>query len=87
MEQEKISGNIIDFKVLGRILKFVNPYRGIFFLNSSIKTGLSGRGPTTLISPFNTLKNCGSSSRLVFLRNVPSLVRLGSFSFAHTAPV
>ena len=32
MEQEKISGNIIDFKVLGRILTFVRPYKGIFIL-------------------------------------------------------
>lgn len=32
MEQDKISGNIIDFKVLGKILKFVTPYRGIFIL-------------------------------------------------------
>ncbi len=30
MEEEKISGNIIDFKVLGRILTFVKPYKGVF---------------------------------------------------------
>jgi ATP-binding cassette, subfamily B, multidrug efflux pump len=33
MEKEKVSsGNIIDFKVLGRILQFVAPYRGRFYL-------------------------------------------------------
>ena len=30
MEQEKISGNIIDFKVLKRILTFVRPYKVVF---------------------------------------------------------
>jgi ATP-binding cassette subfamily B protein len=33
MEKEKVSsGNIIDFKVLKRILKFVTPYKGRFYL-------------------------------------------------------
>ena len=33
MEKEKVSsGNIIDFKVLKRILQFVEPYRGRFYL-------------------------------------------------------
>jgi ATP-binding cassette subfamily B protein len=33
MEKEKIkSGNIIDWKVLGRIMKFVQPYKGRFYL-------------------------------------------------------
>ena len=32
MEKEKVSsGNIIDWKVLGRIMKFVEPYRGRFY--------------------------------------------------------
>lgn len=32
MEKEKVSsGNIIDWKVLGRILKFVHPYKGRFY--------------------------------------------------------
>src|SRR5687767_5642618 len=32
MEKEKVSsGNIIDFKVLGRLMKFVRPYRGRFY--------------------------------------------------------
>ncbi len=33
MEKEKVSsGNIIDWKVLGRIMKFVRPYRGRFYI-------------------------------------------------------
>ncbi len=32
MEKEKVSsGNIIDFKVLGRILQFITPYKGRFY--------------------------------------------------------
>jgi ATP-binding cassette subfamily B protein len=32
MEKEKVSsGNIIDWKVLGRIMKFITPYRGRFY--------------------------------------------------------
>lgn len=32
MEKEKVSsGNIIDWKVLGRIMKFIEPYRGRFY--------------------------------------------------------
>jgi ATP-binding cassette subfamily B multidrug efflux pump len=30
MDQEKISGNIIDFRVLRRLFAFVKPYRGVF---------------------------------------------------------
>ena len=54
-------------------------FKGEFFLsfNSSIKCG---RGPTTLKSPFRTLKNWGNSSRDVFLKNVPMGVIRGSFS-------
>src|SRR5688572_12506124 len=33
MEKEKVSsGNIIDFKVLRRIMKFVQPYKGRFYI-------------------------------------------------------
>ena len=38
----------------------------------------SGLGPTKLISPTNTLNNCGNSSNLVFLKNFPTFVILGS---------
>src|ERR1700750_1281634 len=41
---------------------------------------MCGRGPTIDISPFSTLINWGSSSRLVFLRNFPIVVILESFS-------
>src|SRR2546430_11591899 len=36
--------------------------------NFATKRGRSGLGPTTLISPFKTLKNWGNSSRLVLRR-------------------
>ncbi|MFM8744228.1 MAG: ABC transporter ATP-binding protein, partial [Cytophagales bacterium] len=33
MDKEKVSsGNIIDFKVLKRIMRFVRPYKGRFYL-------------------------------------------------------
>src|SRR5699024_5667610 len=34
----------------------------------------NGLGPTILISPFKTLINCGSSSRLVFRKTLPNFV-------------
>src|SRR5699024_7799761 len=40
--------------------------------------GTGGLGPIMLISPFNTLNNCGNSSKLVFLKKLPTLVTLGS---------
>ena len=40
-----------------------------------------------LPQPLNTLKSCGNSSRLYFLRKVPNFVRRSSFSLAQTAPV
>ena len=43
-----------------------------------------GRGPTRDISFFNTLKNCGSSSRLLFRRNLPTGVILGSLTILYT---
>src|SRR2546430_17200974 len=46
--------------------------------NFATKRGRSGLGPTTLISPFKTLKNWGNSSRLVLRRKTPSRVRRGS---------
>ena len=41
-------------------------------------TTATGRGPTRLISPCNTLKNCGISSRLQRRKNLPTRVILGS---------
>ncbi|MNT83924.1 hypothetical protein D3C72_2238650 [compost metagenome] len=41
-----------------------------------------GRGPTTDISPRSTLKNCGSSSRLVRRRKAPTRVMRGSLRVA-----
>ena len=40
---------------------------------------MGGRGPTSDISPFSTLMNCGSSSRLVLRNTLPTRVILLSF--------
>lgn len=45
MEQENISGNIIDFKVLKRILTFVKPYKGVFVLVVFLTLGSAFLGP------------------------------------------
>ena len=47
-------------------------YLGISSLNFSTKNGLSGRGPTRLMSPFKILNSCGSSSILVFRMSFPA---------------
>ena len=62
-----------------KILSSCYQYLGIVSLNSSTNCCLSGLGPTSDISPFKTLKNCGSSSKLIFLINAPTLVTLLSF--------
>src|SRR5699024_6513282 len=43
---------------------------------------ISGRGPIILISPFNTLINWGSSSKLYLRMYFPTFVTLGLFSEA-----
>ncbi len=45
MEEEKISGNILDFKVLGRILTFVKPYKGVFVLVVFLTVATAVLGP------------------------------------------
>ena len=47
---------------------------------------VGGLVPTRLISPFNTLKNWGNSSRLVFLIKAPTFVILGSSSILNISP-
>src|ERR1035437_4657849 len=53
---------------------------------SQSRTG-SGRGPTRLMSPLKTLNSWGSSSMLVFLRNLPTGVIRGSFLILNTGPL
>ena len=43
-------------------------------------------GPTTDISPFKTLKNCGISSIPVLLKNLPNFVILGSSFILKAGP-
>src|SRR5271165_5686454 len=52
-------------------------YFGIRRLNSSMKTGRSGLGPTRLMSPQRTLSNCGNSSSDEARKKAPSGVRHG----------
>ena len=52
-------------------------YRGISSLKCSTWKGTSGRGPTRDMSPFSTLKNWGSSSRLNLRIRLPNRVLRG----------
>ncbi len=45
---------------------------------SATSEGTGGRGPTRLMSPMKTFQSCGSSSRLVRRRNLPTFVMRGS---------
>jgi len=46
LEKENVSsGNIIDFRVLGRIMEFVRPYRGRFYLVILLTVALGVLGP------------------------------------------
>ena len=47
---------------------------------NSVSASVIGLGPTIDKSPFIIFKSCGSSSRLVFLKILPTFVILGSFS-------
>jgi hypothetical protein len=44
----------------------------------STMKGISGRGPTNDMLSSNTFNNCGSLSRLVFSKNLPKPLILGS---------
>src|SRR6202007_2147194 len=56
-------------------------------LSCSYSNTCVGRGPTRLMSPFRTLHNCGSSSRLKRLRTRPMGVTRGSFFILKNTPV
>jgi len=56
-------------------------------LNSTVNLGTSGLGPISDILPNKTSINCGNSSILCFLINLPTLVILGSSSSAHFCPL
>src|SRR5260370_31110660 len=47
-------------------------YQGSSLRNFCTKKVSSGRGPTTLISPCRTFRNCGNSSRLVLRKKRPN---------------
>lgn len=50
MEKEKVSsGNIIDFKVLGRIMQFVKPYKAHFYIVIALTVVLGFLGPLKVL--------------------------------------
>lgn len=58
MEKEKVSsGNIIDFKVLGRIMKFVKPYKIHFYIVVALTFILGFLGPLKVLLIQYTLDN------------------------------
>ncbi|MCG8387861.1 MAG: ABC transporter ATP-binding protein/permease [Cytophagales bacterium] len=58
MEQEQVnSGNIVDFKVLKRLLKFVKPYKGRFYLLVLLTVGLGVAAPLRPLLIQMTLDN------------------------------
>jgi ATP-binding cassette subfamily B protein len=58
MEKEKVSsGNIIDFKVLGRIMKFVKPYKVHFYIVVALTFILGFLGPLKVLLIQYTLDN------------------------------
>ncbi len=67
----------------GRILK----RRFWFFWYWLTSSGMGGRGPTTDMSPFNTLINCGNSSKDYLRRKRPTRVTRGSYFILKTGPL
>ncbi len=53
----------------------------------SVIEGISGLGPTRLISPFRTFITWGNSSILVRLKNFPTRVIRGSFACVSSGPI
>ena len=58
-------------------------YNGTSSLKWLTWKGISGLGPTRLISPTSTLKNCGNSSRLNLRMKLPKRVFRGSLFVLH----
>ena len=58
----------------------MNRFASLSVVRFSASYNGRGRLPTRDMSPSNTLKSCGNSSRLVFRRNRPTRVIRGSFS-------
>jgi lipopolysaccharide/colanic/teichoic acid biosynthesis glycosyltransferase len=78
-----VGNEIIKYSLFMEEVISVRP--GLTDITSSIKRlyliislPTIGLGPTTLISPFKTLKNWGNSSKLDRRRNLPNFVILGS---------
>src|ERR1041385_777245 len=90
MEKEKVSsGNIIDFKVLGRIMQFVKPYRFQFYIVVVLTVVLGFLAPFKVILVQQTLDkyvaigNFQGMLYMVMLMTAVLIGRLG-FQYVHT---
>ena len=90
MEKEKVSsGNIIDFKVLRRILSFVKPYKGRFYLVVALTVVLGALAPVRVLLIQYTLDEHVafgdySSMLAVMLFLLGLLVAQTGFQYIHT---
>ncbi len=90
MEKEKVSsGNIIDLKVLRRIMQFVKPYRVQFFSVIFLTFGMGLLGPTNVILIQKTLDNYVAAGNYQGMLNMVMimlaiLTTQSVFQYAHT---
>lgn len=90
MEKEKVSsGNIIDFKVLGRILQFVKPYRVHFFIVIGLTFVLGVLGPLKVLLIQYTLDNhvaVGNFQAMLYMVMLMVVVLIvhAAFQYVHT---
>jgi ATP-binding cassette subfamily B multidrug efflux pump len=90
MEKEKVSsGNIIDFKVVRRILGFVRPYKGRFYLVVALTIVLGFLTPVRVMLIQYTLDNHVAFGNYSAMLNVmivlfALLVAQSAFQYVHT---
>jgi ATP-binding cassette subfamily B multidrug efflux pump len=90
VEKEKVSsGNIIDFKVLGRILQFVTPYKGRFYTIIVLTIVLGFLGPARAwlvqltLDEHVAVGNYGAMVKVMILL-VVLLAAQSGFQYVHT---
>lgn len=90
MEKEKVSsGNIIDFKVLGRILQFVKPYKFHFYIVVFLTVILGFLGPLKVLLIQYTLDNHVANGNFqamlyMIMLMLGVLVAHSGFQYIHT---
>jgi ATP-binding cassette subfamily B protein len=90
MEKEKVSsGNIIDFKVVGRILHFVKPYKVHFYIVIALTVVLGFLGPLKVLLIQYTLDNHVANGNFqamlyMIMLMVGVLVAHSAFQYIHT---